>query len=41
VEETPGHGSNVVKELERGLHLRNIDRAGSDEEPQVGFDFFG
>jgi len=40
MEEAPGHGSDVVKEVERGLDMRVIESASSHEETQVGFDFF-
>jgi len=41
VEETPGHGSDVVEETNGVLGLGCGDGSGPDEEPEVGVDLFG
>jgi hypothetical protein len=40
VEETPGHGSDVVEEIECGFGLGSIDGTGFDQKAQVGIDLF-
>ena len=38
MEETPGHGADVVEELESGYRSVSVEGTFMDEEPEVGVD---
>ena len=41
MEEAPGHGPDIVEEMDGVLGARGVDGAGTDEETQVNVDLFG
>jgi len=41
VEETPDHGSDLVKEVESGAGLTLVDGTWFDKESEMGVNFFG
>jgi hypothetical protein len=41
VEESPGEGSDVVEELDGGFGSGGVDGGCTEEDLQVGIDFFG
>jgi len=41
MEESPGHGADVVEELEGTFSPGAIDGAGGEQDSEVGVSFFG
>ena len=41
VEETPGHGADVVEETEGTFRPGAVDGAGGEQDAEVGVSFFG